>query len=113
MSHLTLEQLRVFFKSNFNGGGDPKNIGGLIGKIKPNGVLKKSFFIGYVFGVSLVGGIVGDDSAYEISNTFSIGTIVAENSFVGGISVKVLIRIMIMEEFIIIPRLPFNQLITP
>ena len=63
-----------------------KNIGGLIGKIKPNGVLKKSFFIGYVFGVSLVGGIVGDDSAYEISNTFSIGTIVAENSFVGGIS---------------------------
>ena len=71
---------------NFNGGGDPKNIGGLIGKIKPNGVLKKSFFIGYVFGVSLVGGIVGDDSAYEISNTFSIGTVVAENSFVGGIS---------------------------
>ena len=28
---------------NFNGGGDPKNIGGLIGKIKPNGVLKKAF----------------------------------------------------------------------
>ena len=28
---------------NFNGGGEAKNIGGLIGKIKPNGVLKKAF----------------------------------------------------------------------
>ena len=71
---------------NFNGGGEAKNIGGLIGKIKPNGVLKKSFFKGDVFGVSQVGGIVGIDSAYEISNTFSIGTVVAENSRAGGIS---------------------------
>ena len=70
---------------NFNGGGEAKNIGGLIGKIKPNGVLKKAFK-GDVFGVSQVGGIVGIDSAYEISNTFSIGTVVAENSRAGGIS---------------------------
>ena len=71
---------------NFNGGGDPKNIGGIIGKIKPNGVLKKSFFEGYVFGVSYVGGIVGTNSGNEISNSYSIGKVIAENVFVGGIS---------------------------
>ena len=71
---------------NFNGGGDPKNIGGLIGKIKPNGVLKKSFFKGYVYGVSNVGGIVGMNSGNEISNSYSIGKVVGENIFIGGIS---------------------------
>ena len=71
---------------NFNGGGDPKNIGGIIGKIKPNGVLKKSFFEGYVYGVSYVGGIVGTNSGNEISNSYSIGKVIGENVFVGGIS---------------------------
>ena len=71
---------------NFNGGGDPKNIGGLIGKIKPNGVLTKSFFKGYVYGVSYVGGIVGMNSGNEISNSYSIGKVVGENIFIGGIS---------------------------
>ena len=71
---------------NFNGGGDPKNIGGIIGKIKPNGVLKKSFFEGYVYGVSYVGGIVGTTSGNEISNSYSIGKVIGENVFVGGIS---------------------------
>ena len=71
---------------NFTGGGDPKNIGGIIGKIKPNGVLKKSFFEGYVYGVSYVSGIVGTNSGNEISNSYSIGKVIGENVFVGGIS---------------------------
>jgi len=71
---------------NFNGGGDPKNIGGLIGKMKPNSVLNKSFFKGYVYGVSYVGGIVGINSGDEISNSYSIGKVIGENVFVGGIS---------------------------
>ena len=70
---------------NFIGGGDPKNIGGLVGKIKPNGVLKKSFFKGYVYGVSNVGGIVGVNSGNEISNSYSIGVVIGEN-IIGGIS---------------------------
>ena len=71
---------------NFNGGGDPKNIGGLIGKMKPNSVLNKSFFKGYVYGVSYVGGIVGVNSGDEISNSYSTGKVIGENVIVGGIS---------------------------
>ena len=71
---------------NFTGGGDPKNIGGLVGKIKPDGILKKSFFKGYVYGVSNVGGIVGVNSGNEISNSYSIGKVVGENVNIGGIS---------------------------
>ena len=71
---------------NFTGGGDPINIGGIVGKMKPGSVIRTSFFEGYVFGVRFVGGIVGVNSGSEISDSYSIGTITAEDSIIGGIT---------------------------
>ncbi len=71
---------------NFTGGGDPRNIGGIVGKMKPSSVIRTSFFEGYVFGFRFVGGIVGVNSGSEISDSYSIGTITAEDSIIGGIS---------------------------
>ena len=39
---------------NFSGGGDPRNIGGIVGKMKPGSVIRTSFFEGYVFGFRFV-----------------------------------------------------------
>ena len=71
---------------NFTGGGDPSNIGGIVGKMKPGSVIRTSFFEGYVFGFRFVGGIVGVNSGSEISDSYSIGTITAEDSIIGGIT---------------------------
>ena len=71
---------------NFTGGGNPSNIGGIVGKMKGGSVVRKSFFNGHVFGINYVGGIAGVNSGSEISNSYSIGTITAEDQFVGGIT---------------------------
>ncbi|MDA9361514.1 BspA family leucine-rich repeat surface protein, partial [Flavobacteriaceae bacterium] len=71
---------------NFSGSGTPENIGGIVGKMQGGSVLRKSFFDGHVFGINYVGGMVGVNSGSEISNSYSTGTIIAENQFVGGIS---------------------------
>ena len=71
---------------NFSGSGTPQNIGGIVGKMQGGSVLRKSFFDGHVFGINYVGGIAGVNSGSEISNSYSTGTITAEDSIIGGIT---------------------------
>ena len=54
--------------------------------MKAGSVVRTSFFDGYVFGFRFVGGIVGVNSGSEISDSYSIGTITAEDSYIGGIT---------------------------